>query len=140
MEAQSLSLPWTLAEPRGDARQRLGRDGELAAEVALCRAGLRILDRRFRLRIGEIDLIALDSDIVVFIEVKARRGSGYGTPGEAVGSVKRRRIARVAAAWLQRRGWLERRCRFDVVEVHAGPDGVERVVHVADAFRLWPTG
>jgi putative endonuclease len=129
-----------LAEPRPTRRQRLGLRGEREAEDVLLRAGLEVLDRRFRLRGGEIDLVALDGDVVVFVEVKARRLDGYGAPAEAVTPRKQRRIARTALAWLKGRGWLERVCRFDVIELWGEPDGPLRTRHRVDAFRLWPTG
>ena len=69
----------------GDPRQTLGRRGEQFAARFLEGAGLRVIERRFRLRCGEIDLIALDRELVVFIEVKTRRGSGFGAPAEAWG-------------------------------------------------------
>jgi putative endonuclease len=129
-----------LAEPGPDPRQSLGRRGEQAAERVLREAGLRILERRFRVRIGEIDLIAEKGELLVFVEVKTRRGTGYGLPAQAVTATKRRRMAKVAAVYLQRRGWFDRPCRFHVVQVFAGPDDVVAVDHIEDAFRLWPTG
>ncbi len=126
-----------LAERRPpDPRQRLGRLGEAAAEQVLQRAGLRVLARRFRLRTAEIDLVAERADLVVFVEVKARRGDRYGTPAEAVTAVKRRRMARAALAFLSRHGRTDRRARFDVVEVFVDDSGVRRVRHIEDAFRL----
>jgi putative endonuclease len=124
------------ADPPRDGRQRLGRLGEAAAEEALVHAGMRILARRFRLRIGEIDLIAEQGDLVVFVEVKTRRTTRYGAPAEAVTHVKRGRMARAALAFLSRTGRLERRARFDVVEVYADGDRIGRVRHLVDAFRL----
>ncbi len=130
-----------LAErPRPDTRQRLGRDGEAAAEAALRRAGLRILERRFRMRLGEIDLIAEDGEVIVFVEVKTRRLAGYGRPAEAVTPRKQRRMARVALGYLQRTRRLDRPCRFDVVELLGPPGGELRARHIVDAFRLWPSG
>ena len=129
-----------LGEPRPDPRQALALAGERAAEAALARAGLTILERRFRVKIGEIDLIAQRGPLLVFVEVKTRSGLGYGLPAQAVTPDKQRRIARVAAVYLQRRRWGRRPCRFDVIQVFAGPEGIERVDHIEDAFRLWPTG
>jgi len=136
-----------LAEPvpvdrRGrDRRQETGRRGERAAARALRDAGLRILQHGFRARCGEIDLIAEDDGgLLVFVEVKTRRGSGYGAPARSVTAAKRARIARVALVYLQRRSWLERPCRFDVVEVRIGPRDTTRVRHIPDAFRVWPSG
>ena len=67
-----------------DARGRLGRIGETAAEQALRSKGITVLERRFRLRSGEIDLIAEQGDLLIFVEVKTRRGTGYGRPAESV--------------------------------------------------------
>ena len=128
-----------LAEP--DPRQRLGLAGEAAAERALRAAGLTIVERRFRCRRGEIDLIAADGALVVFVEVKTRRvGRTSVAPAEAVTALKRRRLARVAREYLCRRGLSERPCRFDVVEVRVDPSGRFIARHISDAFRLWPTG
>ncbi|MEE8116675.1 MAG: YraN family protein [Gemmatimonadales bacterium] len=119
----------------GDPRQTLGRRGEQLAARFLERAGLRVIERRFRLRCGEIDLIALDREWVVFIEVKTRRGSGYGTPAESVTPFKQRKMARTALAFLAGRGWHERPCRFDVVEV-VERGKIPEIRHIPDAFRL----
>jgi putative endonuclease len=100
--------------------------------------GLRVIERRFRRRTGEIDLICLDRETVVFVEVKARRGTAAGTPAEAVTARKTERLANTALAFLQERGWLERAARFDVVEVLAPAGCPPRVRHIPDAFR--PTG
>jgi len=123
-------------EPSPDPRQRLGREGERAAEDHLRRSGLLPAARRFRTRHGEIDLIATQGRLVVFVEVKTRRGPRYGSPAEAVTPLKRRRMALVALAFLQRRRWLDRPSRFDVVEVWMDSNGSERVRHIEDAFRL----
>lgn len=125
-----------VAEPARDPRQLLGERGEAAAERSLREAGFRIIERRCRFRIGEIDLVALDGETLVFVEVKARNGTGYGTPAAAVTPAKQRRIARVALVLLSRRSWQERACRFDVVEVFATGGQVRRVHHIRDAFRL----
>jgi putative endonuclease len=129
-----------LAGPRPDRRQALGRLGEAAAENALREAGLQILERRFRVRIGEIDLIASLGRLLVFVEVKTRTGHTYGTPAEAVTVTKQRRIARVAEVYLARKGWHDRPCRFDVVDVLRESSGALIVRHIPDAFRLWPSG
>ena len=118
-----------------DGRQRLGRLGESAAETYLVRSGMRILARRQRSRLGEIDLIAEHNGLVVFVEVKTRRSTRYGWPAESVTPTRQRRMARAALAFLSRTGRLERACRFDVIEVYADGSAVERVHHIEDAFR-----
>lgn len=122
------------ASARRDPRRRLGDAGEAAAERWLRRAGLVIVARGFRVRCGEIDLIARDGPVVVFVEVKTRTQGAFGSPAEAVTAVKRGRIARVASVFLARSGWGEKACRFDVVEVVPVGSGW-RVTHLADAFR-----
>ena len=120
---------------RRDPRRRLGDAGEAEAERWLRRAGFVIVARGFRVRCGEIDLIARDGPVVVFVEVKTRTQGAFGRPSEAVTAVKRGRIARVASVFLARVGWGEKACRFDVVEVVPAGSGW-RVTHLADAFRL----
>jgi putative endonuclease len=97
-----------------------------------------VIARRYRRRSGEIDLVVEDGETVVFVEVKARRRTGAGTPGEAVTPRKTERLARTALAFLQERGWLDRRSRFDVVEIIAPPGRRPLVRHIPDAFR--PSG
>ena len=117
-----------------DPRRRLGAAGEAAAERWLRRSGLEIVARGFRARCGEIDLIARDGPLVVFVEVKTRTRDGFGHPAEAVNATKRGRLVRVAALFLARAGWGEKACRFDVIEVV--PEGPRwRVRHLRDAFR-----
>ncbi len=123
-----------------DPRQRLGLRGEDEAVDALTRGGLEILDRRFRCRLGEIDVVARDRDVVVFVEVKSRTGLGYGRPGESVNRAKRERLARVAQVYLSRHRLYNAACRFDVVEVMVRPGTETTIRHIKDAFRLWPTG
>lgn len=118
-----------------DDRPLLGSRGEAAAEAHLTRLGYRILERRFRSRLGEIDLIAEHGDVVVFVEVKTRRTSGFGSPEESVTPAKQRKIARMAAFFLASRGWAGRDCRFDVVAVEERGDEPVRLRHLPDAFR-----
>lgn len=117
-----------------DPRRSLGQGGESAAADWLRRAGLTIVARGFRHRCGEIDLIAREGAIVVFVEVKTRSGEGFGRPADAVTAQKRRRMIRVASIFLARSGYEERPCRFDVVEVVPAGDSW-RVRHIPDAFR-----
>ena len=124
-----------LSEPRSDPRHRLGELGEEAAAQALRRSGLKILERRFRVRAGEIDLIAELGELVVFVEVKTRSGTAYGYPADAVTAAKQRRLARLALIYLTRKGWLDRPSRFDVVEVIATPGEVRSLRHFEDAFQ-----
>lgn len=122
---------WPLhAAPAG-----LGDRGERLAAAYLQRQGLRILERNARSRLGELDLVAADGDQVVFVEVKTRQAAAHGQPVEAVTPEKQRRLTQAALGYLKRRGWLERRTRFDVVAV-LWPDDQRppEIVHYRHAF------
>jgi len=94
----------------------LGQDWEDAAARILRRAGYRILERNYRTKVGEIDIIAQEGDVLCFIEVKGRSALGFGLPEEAVNLEKQRRILR-AAEWFLLRRKGETTCRFDVVSI-----------------------
>jgi putative endonuclease len=122
------------------ARQRLGRRAERAAAERLTAAGWRILDRNFRVRDGELDLVALDRSVVVFIEVKAGRlGAARGPerPVLAVGAHKQLRLRRLARAWIGAgltppgtSGY-----RFDVIGVSFdAAGGIAAYEHIRAAF------
>lgn len=123
------------------ARQRLGRRAEEMVAARLRAQGWRLLARNFRTRSGELDLIALDGSVLVFVEVKAGRdGSAYGPerPALAVGPRKQQRLRRLAREWLAEedrpRPSGVSGYRFDVVGVSFGRDGVTDVDHIRDAF------
>jgi putative endonuclease len=104
-------------------RQNLGEIGENLACLALEQRGYAILDRRYRRRRGEIDIVALDGPTLVFVEVKARDGRDFGCGGESVTARKRRRLVDVALEYLSRHRITGRPCRFDVVSIEIGPAG-----------------
>lgn len=119
------------------AKSELGRWGEKIAARFLKRRGYRILQRNYVGRVGEIDIIARDGDVLVFVEVKTRTETDFGGPLEAVGPAKRRRIARAAQSYLLRHRIPEYPCRFDVVGVTC-LDGQKKpeIDLVRDAFTL----
>ena len=104
-----------------DHRQNLGKAGEDLACRELARRGYAILARRYRTRLGEIDIVADDHGTLVFVEVKTRADDRCGSPAEAVTRRKQRRLARMAADYLARSRGRHRPCRFDVVAVRLGP-------------------
>jgi putative endonuclease len=119
----------------GWLRKLLGNRGERAAARYLRRNGFRILARQFANRYGEIDLIALDGDSIVFVEVKTRTSDVAGQPVEAVTLDKQSRLTRAALAYLKSRGLLEFRARFDVVALVWPAGSREPVVqHYRNAF------
>jgi putative endonuclease len=120
---------------KGRPSTRLGREGERIAARHLERKGWRILERGFRTRTGEIDLVAEEEGVLVFVEVKARSGLGCGRPADAVDARKRGRILRAAHLWLARHGSIETPCRFDVVEVLSEGGSEPLIHHIPDAFQ-----
>ena len=116
--------------PHRNQRQVGSHYEELAAE-ALQAKGLRILEKNFRTRTGEIDLVARDGACLVFVEVKYRRTGICGSPEAAVNAAKQKTIMRTAALYLLLHDLPEETdCRFDVAAV----SGDNRVVHYPNAF------
>jgi putative endonuclease len=96
--------------------------------------GYRILARNLHILRKEVDIVAADGDTIVFIEVKGRRSSAFGSPGEAVGVRKQRHLLRLAGAYLRREGMWEKACRFDVVGVTLSSEGEPLFSHIENAF------
>ena len=105
--------------------------GEETAEEFLCREhGMKCLERRFRTKRGEIDLIMLDGDSVVFVEVKARLSGTEGSGLAAVNIRKQKRILNASLIYLMKMKWLNKAVRYDLVEIYRG-----KVLYVPNAFQ-----
>jgi len=116
------------------ARSELGWQGEREAERFLKRLGLKLLERRFSTPVGEIDIIMRAGETLVFVEVKAQRDRRFKDPQEQVTPAKRRRLIKAARWFLERKHWLDRACRFDVVAVVLPAEGAAEIEHFPDAF------
>jgi putative endonuclease len=116
-----------------DPRHILGKFGEDIACAELVRLGYEILVRRHRTRYGEIDVIAKDGDTTVFVEVKTREGSAFGTGAESIAPWKQQRLGRMAIDYAARNNLLDTPCRLDVVEVTLGA-GEPRIEVYRNAF------
>jgi len=106
-----------------EERAAAGREAEDAVCAYLGERGMRIVERNFRVRGGEIDVIARDGDVLAFVEVRFREEDGHGLPEESVGPAKRRNIVTAARAYLATvspDSWRE--ARFDVAAVEGGGD------------------
>ena len=112
----------------------LGAHGERIAAAYLTDRGLRVLDRNWRCRDGELDIVARDGDALVFCEVKTRRATGFGHPVEAVGHAKQRRLRILARRWLAAHDEHAPELRFDVVGVLVQVDRPALVTHLRAAF------
>ena len=115
--------------------KELGDLGEEHAARSLALRGYNILVRKFRCRAGEIDIIALDRGILVFIEVRSRSDEEYGFPYETINHRKRQRIRRVATVFQMKYNFLDRDSRFDCVSVIFGKNGdLKDIEIIKDAF------
>ena len=104
------------------AKKKLGAAGEDLAVSKLKKMGYKILERNFRCRLGEIDVIARDGDSLVFVEVRTRSMPSFGDPAESISWQKRRKITRLAGWYVSAKKWETFPVRFDVVAVDlAGP-------------------
>jgi putative endonuclease len=130
---------WPQARRVTHARLKLGRAAERLVAERLDRSGWRIVARNARLPSGELDLVALDGDTLVFVEVKAGRfgvARGPELPAHAVGRRKQLKLRRLAREWIaEGRGpSAVAGYRFDVVGVRFGADGLADVDHIRHAF------
>ncbi|MBN2216938.1 MAG: YraN family protein [Pirellulales bacterium] len=112
----------------------LGLRGEKAAARHLARLGYRIVGRRVQLPSGELDLVALDGQTIVFVEVKTRESDLHGHASDAVTPAKQRRLTRLAVTFLKRHRLHDHPARFDVVAVTWPPGGKPRIEHYKNAF------
>lgn len=116
-------------------RERLefGGEGERVAEDYLTDKGFRVLERSYRCKLGQIDLVMRDGDTIVFVEVKTRTSRSLGPAEEGVHAKKQRQITRAAVLYVQTRRLERSPLRFDVVAIQDG-----EIRHLRDAFR--PSG
>jgi putative endonuclease len=118
----------------GDPRRVVGQAGEDAAAAWYTAAGYEILDRNWRVREGEIDLVASDARTVVFCEVKTRRSDAFGEAAEAVTVRKQQRVRMLAGRWLTAHNTSAPTFRFDVAAVSPDGRGGWQVDMLTDAF------
>lgn len=117
---------------------RLGETGERLAESYLMAKGYQAVERNFRCRAGEIDLIFRDGATWVFVEVKTRSGSRYGAGREAVGKAKQAHLQRAAMFYLQRKRLGDVPFRFDVVEIDTS-QCPPRICHLIQPWAASPS-
>lgn len=106
-----------------------GGEGEAAARAFLERKGAKVLEMNYRRPTGEIDIVARQRDVILFVEVKRRSSLRYGRPSEAVNRTKQLHILRTAQLYLQEKRLSDAPVRFDVIEVLPG-----EIRHIENAF------
>ncbi len=116
-------------------RISLGRLGEDLARERLEGLGYRILKTNYRCRLGEIDLVARDGDVLVFVEIKTRRNEPLGQAKEAVTRRKQAQLSKVALAYMKSNNLWGSKARFDVVAIGL-IDGNKEIEVIRDAFEL----
>ena len=117
-----------------DPRRLFGQEGEATAERYLRREGYRIIARNLRSSLGELDLIAEDGPVLVFVEVKARRHDKFGGAIHAVHKRKQEKLIQLASQYLARHHLTNRTCRFDVVLLQDTDMPDPRIEHIKNAF------
>ncbi|WP_339459358.1 YraN family protein [Pseudomonas sp. EA_105y_Pfl2_R69] len=115
--------------------QQSGQAAEALARQFLEQRGLRLLAQNWRCRLGELDLVMLDSDTVVFVEVRYRRYSAWGGAAESVDARKREKLSRAAQHFLQQESrWARHPCRFDVIAITADSQAPAPLNWIQNAF------
>ena len=115
--------------------QQSGQAAEALARQFLEQRGLRLLAQNWRCRLGELDLVMLDSDTVVFVEVRYRRYSAWGGAAESVDARKREKLSRAAQHFLQQESrWARHPCRFDVIAITADSPAPAPLNWIQNAF------
>ena len=115
-------------------RGKIGKRGEVAAMRFLEKRGYRILDKNYRCKSGEIDIVAREKDSIVFVEVKTRTSIEFGLPEESLTPRKRAHLTKVALSYLSHRSIKEVNCRFDVVSVLMTGEDIQSIHLIKDAF------
>jgi putative endonuclease len=113
-----------------------GNEAEKAAAGYLRQKGYKILERNYSTVIGEIDIVALDGDVLCFIEVRSRSSKDYGGALQALSRKKQRRVTRAALAYIKAKRLEEVEMRFDFAAVEVCPDGATSIELIKNAF--WP--
>jgi len=112
----------------------LGKSGEEAACIYLKRKKYKILKTGYRFHRSEIDIIATDKKNLVFIEVKTRMDTRYGSPEESVNPAKQKKLKKIAEVFLTVNNIEDIPCRFDVISISGNPETGYSLVHFKDAF------
>ncbi len=116
--------------------QILGRSGEEIAVAFLSRARYKILERNYRTKCGEVDIIARDGKTLVFIEVKTRTNVSYGCPQLAVTQFKQKQISKAALVYVAANKLSDSPARFDVIAISLADDEKAEIDHIKNAFDL----
>jgi putative endonuclease len=116
-----------------DFRKQVGNKGESLAEDYIKRKGYKIIQRNYRCRLGEIDIIAKDGDTIVFIEVRTKQNENFGSPQDSVTSTKINKISKTALSFIQEKNLSGFSYRFDFIAITFS-QGKPNIEHIENAF------
>lgn len=118
-------------------KKRINKNGKTGEDLAvryLETHGYRVLDRNFTTDVGEVDIFVTDEKTLIAVEVKSRLSLEYGTPAEAVGHEKIKRISQVTAQYIKKFRLFDVPVRFDVVEVYLGDKTVNHIINAFSSY------
>lgn len=122
---------------KNSGRQELAAKGEALADEFLRNKKYRILDKNYRCPLGEIDLVAEQNKVIVFVEVKTRSSQAFGQPEEAVTRAKQKKLGQLAEYYFKAKNLGDREMRFDVISILANSrDGTCEISHFENAFEF----
>ena len=120
-----------------DGRKELGAKGEKLAAKFLKRKGYKIVQRNYRCRLGEIDIIAEQDRSIIFVEVRSKQSERFGPPQYSITRAKRGQISKTALCYIKEKRLVERSCRFDVIAITFSPESRKpEIEHIENAFEL----
>lgn len=119
-----------------DHRKTLGAEGEKIAGKFLKKKAFKILEKNYKNRYGEIDIIAMDGDYLVFVEVKTKSLADFSEPETWVDLKKQNQLIKMANFYLSEKDITDVNCRFDVIGITLGKDNKEKIVHIENAFQI----
>jgi len=119
------------------SKKQIGDKGEDIAFDFLINKGYEVIQRNYRCRFGEIDIIAEHNGIIIFIEVKTRHTASFGMPQEAITHSKIQKISKTAVLYVQEKNLIDQACRFDVIAITYPKYSLEPdILHIENAFEL----
>ena len=120
-----------------DSRKELGAKGEKLAAKFLRRKGYRIVQRNYKCKLGEIDIVAQIDGMFAFVEVRTRSTEEFGPPQYSITAAKRKQITKAALSYIREKKLAGQSCRFDVIAVTFSPESRRpKIEHIENAFEL----
>ena len=120
-----------------DSRKELGAKGEKLAAKFLRRKGYRIVQRNYKCKLGEIDIVAQINGMFAFVEVRTKSTAEFGPPQYSITTAKRKQITKAALSYIREKNLAGQSCRFDVIAVTFSPESRRpKIEHIENAFEL----